>query len=165
MDGTPRPPSLPRRLGRFLRRQWPLVAFVLVAVGSTCLVDKPCWHLCIFGTVCSIFLLKKFHLEHSYFLYILPLLATFFFIFIVSIFVTNDKILNIFFPNDILTASFKNSLCAALYSLPFSPFFFKKFSPCKSLILIPVLSFFISLAHWSLYTLIFFSYIIFLALV
>ncbi|WP_308620811.1 hypothetical protein [uncultured Desulfovibrio sp.] len=165
MDGTPQSPSLPRRLGRFLRRQWPLVAFVLVAVGSTCLVDKPCWHLCIFGTVCSIFLLKKFHLEHLYFLYILPLLATFFFIFIVSIFVTNDKILNIFFPNDILTASFKNSLCAALYSLPFSPFFFKKFSLCKSLVLIPALSFFISLAHWSLYTLVFFSYIIFLALV
>lgn len=43
MHKNPEAPSLPRRLGRFLRRQWPLVVFVLVALGSRCLTPV-LWH-------------------------------------------------------------------------------------------------------------------------
>ena len=151
MDATPQSPSLPRHLGRFLRRQWPLVAFVLVALGSRCLTpvlwhENPEWALGTLGIVASIFLLKKFHLERRLFIYILPLLALMIFFNIIGTVNIHPNTLRILTRESHIPPDILDGLISAIFSLLFSPLFFKEMTILKSIIKIPLITFFIYIA-------------------
>lgn len=151
MDATPQLPSLPRRLGRFLRRQWPLVVFVLVAVGSRCLTpvlwhESPDWALGTLGIAASIFLLKKFHLERRLFIYILPLLALMIFFNIIDTVNIHPNTLRILTHESHIPPDILDGLISAIFSLLFSPLFFKEMTILKSIRKIPLITFFLYIA-------------------
>ena len=165
MDGTQQSPSLPRRLGSFLRRQWPLVAFVLVAVGSRCLTpvlwhENPEWALGTLGIAAPVFLLKKFHLERRLSIYILPFIAYMLFRNILFFIIPYDHIYTMIFPQNCIFTSLYNSFIAAICSLPCMPFFFKSSFSCRTLFAMVLLMFSISLALWSLYAILIFIYVL-----
>ncbi len=165
MDGTPPPLSLPRRLGRFLRRQWPLVVFVLVALGSRCLTPvlwhgSPEWALGTLGIAVSVFLLKKLHLERRLSIYILPFIAYMLFRNILFFIIPHDYIYTMIFPQNCIFTSLHNSFIAAICSLPCIPFFFKSLFSCRTLFMIVLLLFSISLTLWSLYAILIFIYVL-----
>ena len=165
MDGTQQSPSLPRRLGSFLRRQWPLVACVLVALGSRCLTpvlwhENPEWALGTLGIAASVFLLKKFHLERRLSIYILPFIAYMLFRNILFFIIPYDHIYTMIFPQNCIFTSLYNSFIAAICSLPCMPFFFKSSFSCRTLFAMVLLMFSISLALWSLYAILIFIYVL-----
>ncbi len=165
MDGTPWLPSLPRRLERFLRRQWPLVAFVLVALGSRSLTpvlwhESPDWALGTMGIAASVFLLKKLHLERRLSIYILPFIAYMLFRNILFFIIPHTHISTMIFPQNCIFTSLHNSFIAAICSLPCMPFFFKSSFSYRTLFAMVLLLFSVSLALWSLYAILIFIYVL-----
>lgn len=163
MRKNPEAPSLPRRLGRFLRRQWPLVVFTAITLGAHafylfCGKSSYDWRIGATGIVCSGVLLKKFHSERCWRIYLVPVFALFLFDFLSEFSSFILELRGFFLGKEYFSAQIGTACISAIASLPFVPFFFHKFSPVKAFLLIPLISFFMMLALTPLIGISFISY-------
>lgn len=120
-------------------------------LGSRCLTpvlwhESPDWALGTLGIVASIFLLKKFHLERRLFIYILPLLALMIFFNIIDTVNIHPNTLIILTRESHIPPDILDGLISAIFSLLFSPLFFKEMTILKSIRKIPLITFFIYIA-------------------